>query len=106
MSQEKAGRAAHRGDGGDPRKAVLLGSVQLSNSTIQKTPQATNGLHVELIYTRDRRVDWSDGAWSSHPHPPDSGGWLIWDTNPERKTGWLRILADRPRTLCFEGGHA
>ena len=53
MASPNAKRAAHRGDGGDPQKAVLLGGKQHSDSTLSNPPQAANGLHVELIYTRD-----------------------------------------------------
>jgi len=66
------------------------------------------GLVVELIYTRDEGIDLPCGGWALTPRPPDSGGpWLLWDTIPDRKSGWLRVWArGGVGVVHVEGGNA
>ena len=61
--------------------------------------RAGRDLYVELLYTRDRRIDLPDGAWSCNPDSPDGIGWFLWDTIPDRKSGWIRVWGRRGRGL-------
>jgi hypothetical protein len=62
---------------------------------------------VEVEYTRDKRADLPDGGWSCTAVPPDGIGWFLWDTTPDRKSGWLRVWKrDRGISICTDGGSA
>jgi len=65
-------------------------------------------LYVELEYTRDDRRDLPCGGWECIPQTPDGIGWLLWDTNPDRKSGWIRVWGKRGRGLYIhsDGGCA
>jgi hypothetical protein len=46
----------------------------------------------EVRYVRDRVEELGDGAWQGVPVPPDDDpAWRIFDTKPDRKTGWIRF---------------
>jgi hypothetical protein len=57
--------------------------------------RAGSDLYVETIYTADRREDLPCGGWACIPDEPEGVGWFLWDTNPDRKSGWIRVWARR-----------
>jgi len=65
-------------------------------------------LYIEVEYTRDLREDLPCGGWSCTAQRPAGDGWLLWDTSPDRKSGWLRVWSPRGGGLMIhaEGGCA
>jgi hypothetical protein len=62
----------------------------------------TDAIRFEYRYTRDVRVPLVDGdddfdaGWQCIPvRPTDDGGWWVFDSSKDTKTGWMRCLSTR-----------